>query len=540
MKLSAYLSLSRHGIFYFRWPLPRTDVGIRPTVRISLRTRCPERAGIIARHLASCGQITRDRKDLARLRQDKLRELVRTYFQSQLEQYLAWINNRGLSRNALEDARSEMLDHESWIEIEAHNAMYLPIERFKRKMDVSEEDWLDSLPNAAVELRKGRRDMLRRVLEAAERLERYAYNDASATAPTSPAPVQSPSKPLGMSVEDFIAEHSRQWAEKTIGQNRAYLNILIEYFGPDRLLGTISKQDASEVKKVLQALPASRNTKPKLKTMPLLEVIKEPGHSKIAPKTINSHIQMFKMFFDWAERHGYAPHTLFDGMKVAKAKNSDTERKPFAADQARTLYTELTENPSGLVRKESHKWGMLLGMFTGARLNEICQLDIADVQQDGDIWFLNITDEGDDNKRVKSRAGRRKVPLHSELIQLGFLDFVQSRKSGVRLFPDYSYTTNGGYGRNLGRWCNESFLPKLGVKSAALVFHSLRHTVVTRLGQARGGARPKVWVVLGCYSSPNIQPTPANWTSQVQRFGRYRFSARSPLVASLVENTQLK
>jgi len=41
MKLSAYLSLSRHGVFYFRWPLPRTDHGYRPTIKISLRTGCP-------------------------------------------------------------------------------------------------------------------------------------------------------------------------------------------------------------------------------------------------------------------------------------------------------------------------------------------------------------------------------------------------------------------------------------------------------------------------------------------------------------------
>lgn len=34
MKLFAYLSLSRHGIFYFRWPLPRTHRDRRPTIRI--------------------------------------------------------------------------------------------------------------------------------------------------------------------------------------------------------------------------------------------------------------------------------------------------------------------------------------------------------------------------------------------------------------------------------------------------------------------------------------------------------------------------
>jgi integrase len=69
-------------------------------------------------------------------------------------------------------------------------------------------------------------------------------------------------------------------------------------------------------------------------------------------------------------------------------------------------------------------------------------------------------------------------------LRLGFLDFFQSRENQRRLFPDFSYTVNGGYGRNLGRWYNESFLPKLGIKKPGLVFHSLRHTMVTRLGQA--------------------------------------------------------
>ncbi|KFE36123.1 site-specific integrase [Thioclava atlantica] len=424
---------------------------------------------------------------MAGLRQSEIREKVQAYFKAQLDQYLDWLDRRGLSQNALADAREEVLDHESFMDINSANLIWLPVARFKTKMEVSDADWDASMPRIATELRKGRRDMLRRVLDVAERLEHYAYDDASAL---SPAPPEAPpaallaSSSLGTAVDDFITEHSRQWAEKTTGQNRAYLNILIEYFGRGRLLATITKQDANEVKKVLQALPANRNTKPKLKAMPLMQVIKEPGHPKISPKTINSHIQMFKMFFDWAERHGHSPHVLFDKMKVAKAKNSDTERKPFSHEQTRFLYTELTDNPSGLVRNDSHKWGMLLGMFSGARLNEICQLDIADIQQNGGLWFLNITDEGEGNKRVKSKAGRRKVPLHAELIRLGFLDFVDSRRGGARLFPDYSYHLKHGYGRSLSRWCNESFLPKLGIKESALVFHCLRHTFVTRLGQA--------------------------------------------------------
>lgn len=427
----------------------------------------------------------RDRHDLAHLRQDEIRSLVRNYFQTMLDRYIEKMNDTGFAQRSIEAMQDEISVHKNAADGEdLLSDLYFNSEAICEAVGLSSVQWSDNLPSLRRELRKGRRDMLTRVLEAVERLEHYPFDSAPTVPPMPPAPTPPASSSLGTGVNDFIAEHSRQWAAKTIGQNRAYLNILVEHFGPDRLLGSITKRDANEVKKVLQELPASRNTKPKLKAMPLAQVIKEPGHNKIAPKTINSHIQMFKMFFDWAERHGYAPHSLFDGMKVAKAKNSKTERKPFTPDQARLLFIELTQNTSELVRIDSHKWGMLLGLFTGARLNEICQLDIADIAQDGDTWFLNITDEGDDNKSVKSTAGKRKVPLHPELISLGFLDFVKSRQQDARLFPDYSYSANGGYGRNLGRWCNESFLPKLGIKQPGLVFHSLRHTVVTRLSQA--------------------------------------------------------
>ncbi len=432
---------------------------------------------------------------MARLRQDKLRELVHAYFQAQLDHYIEWISNRGLSRMALEDARSEMLDHQDHLDSQRLTTMYLPIERFKRRMDVTDEDWIDSLPHALTELRKGRRDMLERVLEAAERAERYSYSETT-PAPIAPAPPAS--APLKQAVEDFIAEHSRQWPDKTTTQVRAYLGILIEHFGPARRLGTITKQDASEVKKALQSLPASRNTKPALKSLSLAEAIKVKGHKTISPKTINSHIDAFRRLFDWAERHGHSPHRLFEGMKVPKAKEAATERKPFTREQTRTMFLELTENRSALVRSESHKWGSLLGLFTGARLNEICQLEIADVQQEDGIWFLHITDEGDDaKKRVKAKASRRKVPIHSGLLRLGFLDFKESRSHGSRLFHDYSYNKNGGYGRNLGRWFNETtFLPKLGMKAEGVVFHCLRHTMATRLGQA-GVEAPIIQSIVG-------------------------------------------
>ena len=430
---------------------------------------------------------------MARLRQDQIRELVGVYFKAQLKQYLEWLNNRGFSANTLEDMRCEEFDHALSIDQESSYPRYLPKARFMRKMDVSEADWDDSQPRIVQELHRGRRDMLRAVLEAAEGVNAYALTATPEMVSSRPQPL---SAPLGEAVDDFMSEHSRNWPEKTTRQVRSYLNILIEYFGPDRRLEEITKRDASDIQRLMQSLPARRNVKPELKKLALRDVIKVTGHERVSPKTINSHIDTYRRFFDWAERHDKSPHKLFVGLKVPKARDSATVRKPFNTTQTRQLFAELTTNTSGLVRNDSHKWGTLLGLFTGARLNEICQLDIADVKQENDIWFLNITDEGGDNKSVKASASRRKVPLHSELIRLGFLDFVGSRSRHDRLFPDYSFYPNGGFGRTLGRWVNESFLPKLEMKEPGLVFHSFRHTVVTRLGQA-GVAEPVIQHLVG-------------------------------------------
>ncbi|WP_146636216.1 hypothetical protein [Nioella nitratireducens] len=111
---------------------------------------------------------------------------MQAYFKAQLDQYLDWLDRRGLSKNALEDVRCEMLDHESYLDMEMESDQYLPVKPFLRKSGLTAQDWQASQPMMQRELRKGRRDLLRAVLEAAERLEHYSYDDAPAIAPAAP------------------------------------------------------------------------------------------------------------------------------------------------------------------------------------------------------------------------------------------------------------------------------------------------------------------------------------------------------------------
>ncbi|WP_083936147.1 site-specific integrase [Methylobacterium sp. B1] len=140
--------------------------------------------------------------------------------------------------------------------------------------------------------------------------------------------------------------------------------------------------------------------------------------------------------------------------------------------------------------------GPFIGLYSGARLNEIAQIHIADIKQEGDLWYFDLND--DDGKRLKTEASKRIVPMHPKLIELGLLQYVTELRSQgqTKLFPSFTYCTKNGWGRVLGRWFNEMFLPELGIKNESLVFHSLRHTVTNSL-QREGVPQPIVQALIG-------------------------------------------
>jgi hypothetical protein len=87
---------------------------------------------------------------------------------------------------------------------------------------------------------------------------------------------------------------------------------------------------------------------------------------------------------------------------------TDAELKTFFTQPLHTDYTLPTDNKAGA---DAAYWIPLLG------------LRVRDVEASESCPLLSITDEGD-AQSVKSQAGVRKVPIHSELLRLGFLDYV--------------------------------------------------------------------------------------------------------------------
>ncbi len=89
MRLAAYLCTSRHGIFYFRYPLPACahPLGQRSSVKVSMDTRRPREARQLARLLAVAGQSVLARPNVHAMRYDQMREHVRDHFSNLLQQF---------------------------------------------------------------------------------------------------------------------------------------------------------------------------------------------------------------------------------------------------------------------------------------------------------------------------------------------------------------------------------------------------------------------------------------------------------------------
>ena len=105
------------------------------------------------------------------------------------------------------------------------------------------------------------------------------------------------------------------------------------------------------------------------------------------------------------------------------------------------------------------------------------------------VLIISILDE-EENKRLKTDAARRLVPIHSKLIELGFPDFVKTIPSG-RIFPHLREAPDkpGDFGQKASDDFTE-YRRRVGVGKQAgegksnKAFHSFRSTFIAALRDA--------------------------------------------------------
>ena len=138
--------------------------------------------------------------------------------------------------------------------------------------------------------------------------------------------------------------------------------------------------------------------------------------------------------------------------------------------------------PGPSVIKDAQFWGPLLGVYTGARREELLGLSPEDIINIDGVACINI--RINQNRGLKNLAAVRIIPIHRHLIELGFLDYANDKKRAkeAALFPDL-VPNNGSdsFGDRFFYNWDKVLDVQLGAAAEGLSFHCWRHYFIAFL-----------------------------------------------------------
>jgi integrase len=264
----------------------------------------------------------------------------------------------------------------------------------------------------------------------------------------------------------------------------------------------VTKSEVSEFVTIQSKLPPNRKKSPQYRELTISELLEKKGIEPQTPQNINKRLTKLSVFGNWCVRQGYISENPFKDMKLT-VKKKRTGRIPFSAQEIRRIlapetYLKWTSDfkhrhnpshnvgifpthPSGAKNQMCYYWIFLLGIHSGLRTNEMCQLRLSDLKKQKGIWFMHVED--DEETKVKTINSIRKVPVHPQLMKLGFIDYIGNlkRKKKDRVFWELTKSRDG-YTKQVSRHYNERFLPAIKIwKKNVKVLYCTRHTFINKL-----------------------------------------------------------
>jgi integrase len=331
----------------------------------------------------------------------------------------------------------------------------------------------------------------------------------SAPAPTTPGPTPPPTS-SDVLVEDaaeaYIAESvaGKVFKPGRGEEVRKAVKAFNGWVGRSTTFGEVSASMAGDYRQDMAFYPENAGKRPDYRDLSVPERIRvarvRADPRRITLTTLNgNYIDPLRGLWDWAQSTGKVTTNPFTGIKVKqsrKAARPSKRRDDFTLEQLRTLFSApLFTGSAGdqgqrLYRPGEHRvddwryWLPTMGLFTGARLNELCGLRLADFNiRDGvDYIHIRAVAEG---QSTKTTAANRLVPVHSELVALGLIERVGdlSRRGEERLFPNLRPGPRNYMSDRPSKFFGNLIDRMLG-DHAPVVFHSFRHTFISALRRA--------------------------------------------------------
>lgn len=283
-------------------------------------------------------------------------------------------------------------------------------------------------------------------------------------------------KKLRDALDDYLVEVSKLLkSSRTVLEKQRLFEEFSQFFGPDIDLNQISKEEISDRWRLAESNRLSQKVS---KTQRARHAAKVALNPKLAgPITISVPRQekrrgFLNLFFSWAIGMKYYMYENPMEHKVAtkrELKQLNTKYRQYTGNDLKALFGSkyMTE-----MDKPDWFWVPLMALYSGARLNELASLTTDAFQEVDGIEVFDITDS-------KTEGGLRRVPVHSKLMELGLLKYVNFlRGEGERHLFWFrpQVTVSKSTGEMWGKW-----VERCGIHDPQKVFHSFRSTAITKM-----------------------------------------------------------
>ena len=294
-------------------------------------------------------------------------------------------------------------------------------------------------------------------------------------------------------------------SDKTLRTYQIPCRLLREELGEKTSVESVTKERMEELYGLLRRAPSNVTKRYRgLRLKEAIELADKQGDTKrLSVKSLDNYRVNIEAIFNFAVEEEYITKNPAKGRTLRALMEGGVPPKPkvhFTVDEMNRLFRlppfDLSEGakvglkPGKKMLAKGRAWVCLLSLFHGFRLNEVAQLYTEDVKKEDCIPFIEIRKEREDgsesDKRIKTKQSKRRVPIHPELLKMGFHLFVAQRKkdaSRQRLFPDLPLGASGYFSDPFSKWFSGFKKKALGQECKA-TFHSFRHQFRDALREA--------------------------------------------------------
>ncbi|WP_440984403.1 site-specific integrase [Shinella sumterensis] len=312
-----------------------------------------------------------------------------------------------------------------------------------------------------------------------------------------PVTVQSPENYFSLTnIVTRIAQEkiiTCEWTKKTAQQHIKLASLFVKFVGHDnpRRMG---QSHIAQFRSFLIRLPknygkSTRDAGRSVADLMSRSKVSNAPFNGLSNGTINRHMTQMANIVNLCSHAGvpFSSYHGVSGLRVRKSSNTRSERGKFSTAEIESIFKlpvwqgcasgSDRLKPGPVLIHDSLYWLPILAAYTGARRAELCDLLTSDIRfsEPHNCYYVDIGPR--EHRRLKNIQSQRQIPLHQELIRLGFVAYVEALRDEAFLFPDLrrgsGKTSAGDVFNKSWQKIRAASLPN--AKAENKVFHSFRH-----------------------------------------------------------------